>query len=531
MRAEIVNIVQRACFRHPIIEPSMVFGHSANPTSSSSAPEPAFPAVTSAVRFVQGQWVRLALVSGLLAVPCLWRKHIQASDLASHLYNAWLVQLIRAGQAPGLHTVLQYTNVLFDHMLSALMPLGPGTAEKLAVWIAVLVYFWGAFALCSAAAGTGGWVVAPLLAMCAYGYIFHMGFFNMYLSAGLGLWSLALVWRGRRWDFVFLAPLLVLMFLAHVFGVVAFIALALFVGISRLLRPRWQFLMLGGSLVLYLGLLAFVYSHAKVDFKRDADIYWMWGPDQLVVFTRQYSWLAVLVLLAVLVPIMLFLIRQRLTGMRQLSLWLCLWAITGFVGYTMPGTIDHPLLQNAGFLTDRISLYSFVFLCCLVAMIKPARLQPVVYSALAVGFFALLYGSTAPLDRIETEIQKAVLKLPPNSRVVATIFPVQGSRIYIQHALDRACIGHCFSIGNYEPSTRQFRVRADEGNRIVATNNIFARQMQQGYYYVTPRDLPLTEFHLCGPGFRQICTHELSAGELTGLAAFAEFQARIGPVR
>jgi hypothetical protein len=45
----------------------------------------------------------------LLASP-----DIEASDLASHTYNAWLAQLIVRGQAPGLYVVSQATNVLSE---------------------------------------------------------------------------------------------------------------------------------------------------------------------------------------------------------------------------------------------------------------------------------------------------------------------------------------------------------------------------------------------------------------------------------
>jgi len=35
-----------------------------------------------------------------------------------------------------------------------------------------------------------------------------------------------------------------------------------------------------------------------------------------------------------------------------------------------------------------------------------------------------------------------------------------GAVQFIAHSVDRACIGHCFSYSNYEPSSGQFRVRA-----------------------------------------------------------------------
>src|SRR5713226_2973733 len=65
--------------------------------------------------------VRVALISALVLVPCFWQAHIQAVDLSSHLYNAWLSILIGEGKAPGLAIVSQRTNVLFDIILAGLM--------------------------------------------------------------------------------------------------------------------------------------------------------------------------------------------------------------------------------------------------------------------------------------------------------------------------------------------------------------------------------------------------------------------------
>jgi len=39
-------------------------------------------------------------ISALMVVPCWWHRRIEAGDLASHVYNAWLAQLIEKGQAP-----------------------------------------------------------------------------------------------------------------------------------------------------------------------------------------------------------------------------------------------------------------------------------------------------------------------------------------------------------------------------------------------------------------------------------------------
>src|SRR5262249_52154204 len=46
--------------------------------------------------------VLILAVSVLLLIPCFWHRRIEAGDLPSHVYNAWLAQLIGQGQAPGL---------------------------------------------------------------------------------------------------------------------------------------------------------------------------------------------------------------------------------------------------------------------------------------------------------------------------------------------------------------------------------------------------------------------------------------------
>jgi len=41
------------------------------------------------------------LASVLLVVPCYWQSRLQLGDLSSHIYNAWLAQLIESGASPG----------------------------------------------------------------------------------------------------------------------------------------------------------------------------------------------------------------------------------------------------------------------------------------------------------------------------------------------------------------------------------------------------------------------------------------------
>src|SRR5262252_10763696 len=99
-------------------------------------------------------WKTYIPLSILVLLPCYWQPRLQAGDLSSHIYNAWLAQLIESGRAQGLTVVRQSTNVLFDLMLSRLLPFfGPEVAQRLAVSIAVLVFVWGAFAFATAVGG------------------------------------------------------------------------------------------------------------------------------------------------------------------------------------------------------------------------------------------------------------------------------------------------------------------------------------------------------------------------------------------
>ena len=41
----------------------------------------------------------------LLLLPCYWQPRLQAGDLSSHIYNAWLVRLIEQGRTQGLVAV------------------------------------------------------------------------------------------------------------------------------------------------------------------------------------------------------------------------------------------------------------------------------------------------------------------------------------------------------------------------------------------------------------------------------------------
>jgi hypothetical protein len=111
------------------------------------------------------------------------------------------------------------------------------------------------------------------------------------------------------------------------------------------------------------------------------------------------------------------------------------------------------------------------------------------------------------------QVERLVATLPADQRVLGTIKPPTGSRILIQHMLDRACIGHCFSYGNYEPTTGLFRVRALPGNVYNMTEGDSTYSMEDGDYEVQSKDLPAYQIYQCTPVGTDLCIRALEEGE------------------
>src|SRR5512137_2229983 len=249
-----------------------------------------FTALGSVTPFLrQAKW-RIVILSALLMVPCLWHRHIEAGDLASHTYNAWLSELIGRGQAPGLHMVRQWNNVLFDVALSELGKLaGFAVAEKIVVSSCVLIFFWGVFTAASTVAQRAVWNLTPCIAMLAYGYTFHMGFMNYYLSIGLACFCLALAVKGRGLDWVIAAVLIILVFLGHPIGFLWALGTITYVALWTKLGPKWRLLIP----VTAAGCFYFIRWYLASDAQFEADwserpFYTFNGADQLILFGGRY---------------------------------------------------------------------------------------------------------------------------------------------------------------------------------------------------------------------------------------------------
>jgi hypothetical protein len=136
----------------------------------------------------------------------------------------------------------------------------------------------------------------------------------------------------------------------------------------------------------------------------------------------------------------------------------------------------------------------------------------------AAVFFVFLYQDTGWLNRLEANAEKLVSNLPPGTRVIVTLDTPQDSRIiFIHHSVERACIGHCFSYANYEPASREFRVRVREGSPVAVSSTDVAEDMASGEYEVDETDLPLKEIYQCDASdLTKLCIRDLRAGQELG---------------
>jgi hypothetical protein len=457
----------------------------------------------------------------LLLVPCFWQRRLQASDLSSHIYNAWLAQLIQDGQAKGLAIVPQTTNVLFDWLLSALLTaFGAEAAQRIAVSLAVLIFTWGAFALVGVVSQQRPWHLMPALAMLSYGWVFHSGFFNFYLSLGLCFWAMAAAWDLGSGDARVPArraavalPLFGIAWLAHNLPVLWGLPVLGYVFLARRMTPRRRGLLLAGSVAA----LSLLHGAAR------ATLLTQWypkqillgsGADQARVFDDKYyvTFLGLLVIFGLLLVDLLLEagVRAVVSGI-EFQVWVLGVAMVAMVPTAMVGRGI-----QAAFVSDRMSLPAGVCLLALLGRARPGRLERWALACVALLFFGFLYRDERILNAFEDRLEQAVAQLPAGERVVSTIDDPDLHVNALTHMIDRACVARCYSFANYEASTAQFRIRAAAGNAFVAATYQDSWALQTGTYVVKPRDVPLHAIVLDESG--QLAVRSLNAGQTTGSA-------------
>jgi len=472
--------------------------------------------------FRRKRWLILVMSTAVL-LPCFWHRRIEAGDLASHVYNGWLAQLIERGQAPGLYIAKQWNNILFDVTLLGLAKVvGFAAAEKIAVSACVLTFFWGVFAFISAVTEQPPWFLTPCIAMLAYGYSFSMGFMNYYWSLGLACFALALLWKARGMDWVGGAILAALTFVAHPIGFLWLASTLAYVKIKAKL-PGWWKLTLPFAAATAL-LAAYWYATHRPELNADWDrgpFYFYNGADQLALYGERYVWLAVAASCFGVICVVLDLYaRKREAGLWKLfELPFELYALAFCATALLPENLRPSVYAGwIGLLDSRLTTISAIFGLCVLGLLKSRKWHPAGFGTAMLVFWVVLYQDTGWVNRLEENAEGLVSGLAPGTRVLATVVAPEDSRVnFVHHTVDRACIGHCFSYENYEPSSGEFRVRVREGSPVVSFDVDAAESMASGEYKVQREDLPLKQIYQCEANdLTKLCMRDLGAGETNG---------------
>ncbi|MGJ5820763.1 hypothetical protein [Paludibaculum fermentans] len=455
--------------------------------------------------------IQALLISVVLLIPCFWHKSIQAGDLSSHLYNAWLGTEIAAGRGAGLEVVTPATNVLFDGLLLGLMKAGgPWAAEHVSVALVVLILFWGAVAWLRAATGRESRAFLPCLAMLAYGWVFHNGLFNYYVSCGLCFWVLALAWQPKRGRLAAAAGLLVLAYAAHAIPVAWCCGVLVYVWVARRVPARFvlwlpvaAMVVVGAGRVLIEMRYQTLSTFHQVLEMSSIDQVWVFGPKYIApAVVLGMVWGFLLLRLLYSRPI------QEFLG--NVLVQLC--AVMVVVILVAPTRVELGGYRMAlSFITERLTLPFAVLICVMLNQMEALPWQKVVLGVAAALQFSFLYVDTRALNGWEEQVIAAIRPLPPGSRVVSSLHDWTSRSLLWSHALDRACIGRCYSYQNYEPGSLQFRIRSVRPNGIVMHDPADSKQVDNGAYVVRAADLPLYLLAPCPEG--RLCVRSMAAGE------------------
>jgi len=472
-----------------------------------------------ALRFLQKHWGAFLLVSALILVPCFWHRHIEAGDLGSHTYISWLSVLVEQGRVPGLFIAHQWNNVVVDVALSWLGPrLGFAVAERIVVSACVLTFFWGAFSIVAASTRRVPWTVTPAIAVIAYGFTFYAGFMNFYLSMGLAFFAAAVTWRGTRSDWIVGAIFAAMSLVAHPMGFGLLVALVVYIHAAEAVRGRYRWLVVGAALLFVVGVHFALPHFFHTDSWRGSKPLAMNGADQLVLFRHAYVYLALATFafgcLAFLISAVADHDPKRLA--ERVRTPLELWTILLIAAPLVPGAIWLPEYTAAvSAINSRITSLTAILGLCILGAVAPRKWIFAGLSAIALVFFALQYRDTAILNRMEQQAENLVAGLPYGSKVSYTIDLGNFSRINSRHFVDRACIGRCFAYSNYEPGSKQFRVRISPGGSSIVSASGF--DLEHGVYVVRKQDLPLYQIYQPDEAdLTKLAIRSLSAGERNG---------------
>jgi len=479
----------------------------------------------------QSRWALPILISVGLVIPCFWRPIVSSVDLQSHLYNAWLAELIHSGTVSGLWIGHQSTNIVVDMLLPSLLKaLGVSGAERVVTTALVLIFFWGAFRFISSARGQSVYWLLPWLAILSYGFVFQCGLLNYYLSCGIVLWLLAILWNQRlRLRMLWFAPLLILAYLAHPLPVLWFFGVAAYCQLAQRLQIRFQILLFIGSEIVICLIRTYIVAKYLTIWMPRQLVYWT-GADQALL----YGWLYSAVALGLLLFSVILLSQPENRWQAIASVPAQAYLLTAIAIVLVPSAFRASIEEGwASRIADRLSLLSGVLLLAIVARSSYRRWYLPAGLVAAAIFFAVLHSDIGREAAVVARMQMLVQALPTGERVVwydhaadveqltdhSRLSPIFTNRLNSKHLLSRACLGHCFDYMNYEPSTGQFRIHATPGNSVVVASYSNVVDMMDGTYAAKASDLPLFVLLGCGPGPGDIRMLPLSRGESSEMLA------------
>jgi hypothetical protein len=347
-----------------------------------------------------------------------------------------------------------------------------------------------------------------------------MGFMNYCWSLGLACFALAMVWRARRVDWIGAAIFGVLAYVAHPIGFLWLASTLAYVKVREKLPGWWKAALPLAAAAGFYGVFWYVSQRPALSADWDRGPFYLYnGADQLALYGKRYVWLAVaLFCFGVLCVAVDFLAKPReANSWKRFALPFEWYAVAFCATALLPENLrPSPDTGWIGLLGSRLTTVSAIFGLCFLGLLKPRKWQLAGFGVCALSFFAFLYQDMGWLNRLEANAEQLVRELsPPAARVIVTLDAPQGSRIqFVHHAVERACIGHCFSYANYEPSSREFRVRVREGSPVVTSSTDTAEDMASGEYEVDETDLPLKQIYQCdAKDLTQLCIRDLVAGD------------------
>jgi hypothetical protein len=283
-----------------------------------------------------------------------------------------------------------------------------------------------------------------------------------------------------------------------------------------------------GAIVLLLGFRW--YLHHRVDLAADWNSglpFWQSnGADQLMVYGDRYETLAWVALAFGAVCLLIELVRN----LRNASWWIDLalpmelYLLAFFAVATFPENFRVSMYAAwIGLLVSRLTAICAIFGLLVLGRASLRQWTIAGFLALATAYFVFLALDTRDLSHLEASAEAAVATLPAETRIIPTLRADLDWRVeFVSHVADRACIRHCFVYSNYEPPSKQFRVRVSKGATFIVTDSAEdADDMQGGSYEIDRKDLPVKLLYQCDPtDWTKLCLHDLKEGESTGYLGY-----------